>query len=55
MKLNKAISGAPADPVKAQQIVASVQHKNQENKVSEQAVTIITNDGILPYQLKPEK
>lgn len=54
MKLNKALSGAPADPVKAQKIVASAQHKNLENKVSEQAVTIIKNDGTLPYQLKPE-
>ena len=52
MKLNKAISGSAADPLKAQHIVASEQHKNQENYVSEQAVTVIKNDGILPYHLK---
>lgn len=52
MKLNKAISGSAADPLIAQHIVASEQHKNQENYVSEQAVTVIKNDGILPYHLK---
>lgn len=54
MKLNKTITGSPADSLKAQHIVASEQHKNQENYVSEQAVTVIKNDGILPYHLKPD-
>lgn len=54
MKLNKAISGTPADPIKAQQVVASAEHKNQENNVSEQAVTVIKNDAILPYQLNQD-
>ncbi|TOL44959.1 hypothetical protein CGH97_23820, partial [Vibrio parahaemolyticus] len=36
------------------QIVASKSHKDLENMVSEQAITLIKNDNILPYQLKPQ-
>lgn len=39
--------------MKAEQVVASKGHKDIENMVSEQAITLIKNENVLPYQLKP--
>lgn len=51
-KLNKRISAAPRDAATAETIVASRKHKDLENVISEQAITLIKNDGVLPYPLK---
>ncbi|HDL8020182.1 TPA: glycoside hydrolase family 3 protein, partial [Yersinia enterocolitica] len=52
-KLNKRISPEPHDIAIAEKVVASKNHKNIENFISEQAITLIKNDNILPYQVKP--
>ncbi|WON77354.1 glycoside hydrolase family 3 protein [Serratia sp. UGAL515B_01] len=36
----------------AQSVVASSEHKRYEKEVAENAITLIKNDGLLPYQLK---
>lgn len=53
-KLNKRISPDPHDTAIAEKIVASENHKNIENFISEQAITLIKNDNVLPYHLKPQ-
>ncbi|WP_186379324.1 glycoside hydrolase family 3 protein [Yersinia massiliensis] len=53
-KLNKQLSPAPHDAAKAQTIVASKAHKDLENAISEQAITLIKNDQVLPYRLKQQ-
>lgn len=52
-KLQQEITAQPIDLVKAEQVVASKGHKDIENMVSEQAITLIKNENVLPYQLKP--
>ncbi|ELX8379942.1 glycoside hydrolase family 3 protein [Providencia vermicola] len=53
-KLQQEITAQPVDLKNAQQIVASKGHKDLENMVSEQAITVIKNDHVLPYILKPQ-
>ncbi|HHG9971438.1 TPA: glycoside hydrolase family 3 protein, partial [Yersinia enterocolitica] len=53
-KLNKRISPEPHDITIAEKVVASENHKNIENFISEQAITLIKNDNILPYQVKSQ-
>lgn len=53
-KLNKRISPEPHDVAIAEKVVASKNHKDIENFISEQAITLIKNDNILPYQVKPQ-
>ncbi|EJD6411324.1 glycoside hydrolase family 3 protein [Providencia sp. CRE-3FA-0001] len=53
-KLQQEITAQPINLTEAKQIVASKSHKDLENMVSEQAITLIKNDNILPYQLKPQ-
>ncbi|MDN0093730.1 glycoside hydrolase family 3 protein [Yersinia rohdei] len=52
-KLNKRISPDPHDVTIAERVVASKNHKNIENFISEQAITLIKNDSVLPYHIKP--
>ncbi|WP_313083277.1 glycoside hydrolase family 3 protein [Atlantibacter sp.] len=51
-KLAKKISASPRDADIAAKIVGSQQHKDSENFIAEQAVTLIKNDGVLPFPLK---
>ncbi|MGJ3355083.1 glycoside hydrolase family 3 protein [Providencia sp. Je.9.19] len=53
-KLQQEITAQPIDLNTAQQVVASKSHKDLENMVSEQAVTLIKNEKVLPYQLKSQ-
>ena len=53
-KLNKRISPEPHDIAIAEKVVASKNHKNIENFISEQAITLIKNDHVLPYRVKPQ-
>lgn len=53
-KLQQEITAQPVDLNNAQLVVASKSHKDLENMVSEQAITLIKNDNILPYVLKPQ-
>lgn len=53
-KLNKRISPEPHDIAIAEKVVASKNHKNIENFISEQAITLIKNDNVFPYQVKPQ-
>lgn len=53
-KLNKRISPEPHDIAIAEKVVASKNHKDIENFISEQAITLIKNDNVLPYQVKPQ-
>ncbi|SUP68629.1 glycoside hydrolase family 3 protein [Yersinia kristensenii] len=53
-KLNKRISPEPHDIATAEKVVASKNHKDIENFISEQAITLIKNDNVLPYQVKPQ-
>lgn len=53
-KLSKRISPAPHDAATAERIVASKAHKDLENAISEQAITLIKNEQVLPYALKPQ-
>ncbi|WP_145541018.1 glycoside hydrolase family 3 protein [Yersinia alsatica] len=53
-KLNKRISADPHDVATAERVVASKNHKDIENFISEQAITLIKNDNVLPYHLKPQ-
>ena len=53
-KLNKRISPEPHDVTIAEKVVASKNHKNIENFISEQAITLIKNDNVLPYKIKPQ-
>ncbi|WP_186366565.1 glycoside hydrolase family 3 protein [Yersinia thracica] len=53
-KLNKHISSEPHDVAIAEKVVASKNHKDIENFISEQAITLIKNDNVLPYQIKPQ-
>ncbi|HDL8246037.1 TPA: glycoside hydrolase family 3 protein, partial [Yersinia enterocolitica] len=53
-KLNKRISPEPHDVAIAEKVVASENYKNIENFISEQAITLIKNDNILPYQVKSQ-
>ncbi|GAB1440137.1 glycoside hydrolase family 3 protein [Providencia sp.] len=53
-KLQQQITAQPVDVTAAKQIVASKSHKDLENMVSEQAITLIKNDNVLPYVLKPQ-
>ncbi|CNF44127.1 glycoside hydrolase family 3 protein [Yersinia frederiksenii] len=52
-KLNKRISPDPHDVAIAEKVVASKNHKDIENFISEQAITLIKNDNILPYHIMP--
>lgn len=54
-KLSKRISAEPKDAAKAKTVVASTQHKQLEDMVSENAVTLIKNDGVLPVALNAGK
>ncbi|MCW2257158.1 beta-N-acetylhexosaminidase [Providencia alcalifaciens] len=51
-KLQHQITAKPIDLNNALQVVASKSHKDIENMVSEQAITLIKNDNVLPYPLK---
>ena len=51
-KLAKKISATPRDASVAAKIVGSQQHKQTENFIAEQAVTLIKNNGVLPFPLK---
>ncbi|SCC50130.1 glycoside hydrolase family 3 protein [Kosakonia oryziphila] len=51
-KLHKRLSPAMHDTATAEGIVASKNHKDLENAISEKAITLIKNDGILPYKLQ---
>ncbi|MFL4556726.1 glycoside hydrolase family 3 protein [Yersinia kristensenii] len=53
-KLNKRISPEPHNIAIAEKVVASKNHKDIENFISEQAITLIKNDNVLPYQVKPQ-
>ncbi|CNI14872.1 glycosyl hydrolase family protein [Yersinia frederiksenii] len=53
-KLSKHISADPHDVATAERVVASKNHKDIENFISEQAITLIKNDNVLPYHLKPQ-
>ncbi|WP_145535257.1 glycoside hydrolase family 3 protein [Yersinia alsatica] len=53
-KLSKRISADPHDVATAERVVASKNHKDIENFISEQAITLIKNDNVLPYHLKPQ-
>lgn len=53
-KLNKRISADPHEVATAERVVASKNHKDIENFISEQAITLIKNDNVLPYHLKPQ-
>lgn len=53
-KLSKHISSEPHDVAIAEKVVASKTHKDIENFISEQAITLIKNDNVLPYQIKPQ-
>ncbi|CNH01183.1 glycosyl hydrolase family protein [Yersinia thracica] len=53
-KLNKRISSEPHDVAIAEKVVSSKTHKDIENFISEQAITLIKNDNVLPYQVKPQ-
>lgn len=53
-KLQQEITAQPIDLVNAEQVVASKGHKDLENMVSEQAITLIKNENVLPYPLKPQ-
>ncbi|MGG4610067.1 glycoside hydrolase family 3 protein [Providencia sp. Me31A] len=53
-KLQQQITAQPVDVAIAEQVVASKSHKDLENMVSEQAITLVKNDNILPYVLKPQ-
>ncbi|WP_338628443.1 glycoside hydrolase family 3 protein [Yersinia intermedia] len=53
-KLNKRISPEPHDIARAQRVVASKNHKDIENFISEQAITLIKNDNVLPYKVKSQ-
>lgn len=53
-KLQQQITAQPVDINVAEHVVASKSHKDLENMVSEQAVTLIKNDNVLPYILKPQ-
>ncbi|WP_431223547.1 glycoside hydrolase family 3 protein [Serratia sp. L9] len=53
-KLSKQLSPAAHNAATAQTIVASKAHKDLENAISEQAITLIKNDHILPYPLKQQ-
>ncbi|RJL52907.1 glycoside hydrolase family 3 protein [Pectobacterium carotovorum] len=50
-KLNKRISATPRNAANAEKIVASPAHKQLENTISEQAITLIKNDNVLPHVL----
>ncbi len=51
-KLQQEITAQPINLNIAEQVVASKSHKDLENMVSEQAITLIKNENILPYVLK---
>lgn len=51
-KLQQEITAQPINLTIAEQVVASKSHKDLENMVSEQAITLIKNENILPYVLK---
>lgn len=51
-KLQQEITAQPINLQNAQQVVASKSHKDLENMVSEQAITLIKNENVLPYTLK---
>nr|WP_314267970.1 glycoside hydrolase family 3 protein [uncultured Moellerella sp.] len=51
-KLKNEITALPVDLVQAEAVVASKGHKDIENMVSERAITLIKNEGVLPYQLQ---
>ncbi|MEQ4694140.1 glycoside hydrolase family 3 N-terminal domain-containing protein [Providencia manganoxydans] len=53
-KLQQQITAQPINLHNAQQVVASKSHKDLENMVSEQAITLIKNDNVLPYTLKSQ-
>ncbi|WP_413494153.1 glycoside hydrolase family 3 protein [Morganella psychrotolerans] len=53
-KLQQEITAQPVDVNVALQVVASEGHKDLENMVSEQAITLIKNEDILPFVLKPQ-
>ncbi|CNH72882.1 glycosyl hydrolase family protein [Yersinia kristensenii] len=53
-KLSKHISSEPHDVAIAEKVVASKTHKDIETFISEQAITLIKNDNVLPYQIKPQ-
>ncbi|CNH39774.1 glycoside hydrolase family 3 protein [Yersinia pekkanenii] len=53
-KLNKRISPMPHDVAMAEKVVASKSHKDLENFISEQAITLIKNDNVLPYRLNKQ-
>ncbi|MGL5949059.1 MAG: glycoside hydrolase family 3 protein [Aeromonas sp.] len=51
-KLTHRIDGMAKDSAVAKTIVASLQHKKLEDMVSENAITLIKNDAVLPFVLK---
>lgn len=53
-KLQQQITAEPIDLNNALKVVASKSHKDLENMVSEQAITLIKNDNVLPYTLKSQ-
>ncbi|MBS4687860.1 glycoside hydrolase family 3 protein [Aeromonas sobria] len=54
-KLKNRIDAEPKDVAKALAVVASAQHKQFEDMVAENAVTLIKNDGVLPVALNSGK
>ena len=51
-KLEKQISAESKSAEKALKIVASTEHKATENEISAKAITVIKNEGMLPWKLK---
>lgn len=51
-KLEKQISAGHKSAEKASTIVASAEHKATENDISAKAITVIENQGMLPWKLK---
>ena len=51
VKLKNKLSAAPVDRLYALKVVASVENKNAERNVAERGVTLIENQGILPFTL----
>lgn len=51
-KLEKQISADHKSPQTAETIVASAEHRAIENDISAKAITVIENDGVLPWKLQ---